>query len=331
MKNQPLAFFWIILLSSLVGGASSERVEKAVRDVISHGAIIECVKIGKPAVAKLLESLKDPSVKWEAKGRIGWALSDIFKEKKNQDPAFLDDLETLATNPDRHICGQTVRALKEFKHPRVRKILKNVAESHPDEYERGGALGTLVDNTDKDRSEIPYFRRFLSDKSPIVRARAAGALGRLGDTSGYGVAMESATSILSDRRKRRGVRREGLIALGYIGDKKAIPFLRGFYEKARSLPQSHEDFRLSGEAFGALLEIEYKSLITIDDRLSYLRSKFRSSFGEARWARWKLEEIDDLRIIEIFKEAAEDKNHPGHEEGLKALYKRGIVEKKWWK
>lgn len=123
MKNWLFAFLAVCLLTHFR----------------QQGAIIECVKIGKPAVPVLLKALKDPGVKWEAKLRIGWALSDIFKEKKNCDPMFLDELEKVAQIPDFFTSDQAVRALTEFRHPRAVEILKKLIENHPDEHIRGGS------------------------------------------------------------------------------------------------------------------------------------------------------------------------------------------------
>ena len=76
------------------------------------------------------------------------------------------------------------------------------------------------------QEHVPYLAALLSHPDPVVRGRAASALGRLQDPG----ALDSLIIALRDGNP--GVQHRAVRALGALGDPRAIPPLRYLYPRA---------------------------------------------------------------------------------------------------
>jgi HEAT repeat protein len=226
--------------SQALGVIGDERAVPALMEVAANdtnlmvqgGAITSLAKIKDPRAVPLLKELswtdfgQDPRLTPSTKNsnRLDNDAVDrlrFFGEEGKQ--ALLEYFETHPDPSRRAFALRTLCRPPLENDPEVRDEIRNAARDPMSEV-RVDVARCLPEKFGEEA--IPLLKSFLEDESPAVRAFASRGLGKLGDRSGYTVAMD----ILKDRSLPNEVRGAAARALGEIGDQNALPTLKEMME-----------------------------------------------------------------------------------------------------
>lgn len=288
------------LKDALVAGRPQEQLS----------AMDELAKRGSPAIDALCDVIENEK-NHRAKERATQTLEKVLSDSSNRNPAAIDRLARLLDNDDRKVVESSARALMHYKkNLRVRELLKRAARNARDKDTRAALLGDVMNASDRDKSEAPFFESFLTDESEHVRLWAAGYLGMLGNARG----LDECRRVLSQEPATDSIRTlqmRAAIAAGRIGNPSLIPQLE-------RMGKSPEYGLASKAARTAILEIRLAQLSTQPERIEYLRSVLTDA-DSVRWGISQLMSMGDARAIEALRWASKNAGNPGAFEASRAL------------
>jgi len=238
-------------------------------------------KAGAHALMDLIEKSTDTT----ARGRAFAGLRQSLENPKNQDKEIFYKLEKMALGDDTKSSYAATSTLMHFKHnPKARAAIKQAIKMQINESIRGELLGALMVNTDRDQSEIPYFRDFfLHDVSEYVKVIAAGYMGRLGDKSGANLCKEILEREPLDKRTKV-LQMRAAIAAGTIGDPQLLPLLEKVgSDKKYGIARS--------DALDAANDIKLGMQPNKDAKLTYLKKALR----EPRSGSWAVNVLVNMK------------------------------------
>jgi len=274
-----LALFLIISL--IVSVAYADKVDEAIRRLEGEGtrkeAIRDIEKIGKPAGPSLIRTAKD--------------------ESKDQNTRI-----------------SAIMLLGKIKAEQARDSLEEILEKDEDKFCREASaigLGRL-----EDKRARPKLKQALSDKSGNVRMRAAWALAKIGDGSGYELALETI------KGKDVTAQLLAIDALEAIGNKEAIPILKQNLESENVWTRIHSKLAIKRLEMLGLSEIE---------RLNFLKETLKDEqFEVNNWAAIELGKIalsdipESQLAIDILRNTVIDSKLPGSYAASKIV--RSLIE-----
>jgi len=288
------------LKNELIAGRPQEQLS----------AMDELAKKGSPAIDALCDVI-EKNKDHRAKERATQTLEKILSESANRSPAAIDKLARMLDNDDRKVVESSARALMYYKrNSRVRELLKRAARNARDKDTRSALLGSVMNASDRDKSEAPFFEGFLTDESEHVRLWAAGYLGLLGNTRGL-VEVRRVLSQEPTTDSIRTLQMRAAIASGRIGDPSLIPQLE-------RIGKSPEHGLASKAARTAILEIRMAQLSTQSERIDYLRNLLTNA-DSVRWGISQLMSMGDAPAIEALRWASKNAGEPGAFEAKRAL------------
>lgn len=265
MKKMLAVFF---IISSVISTASADRIEQAIRKLereeTRKEAIEELEKMGKPAHPSLIKLAKD-------KGK----------------------------EPDIRISA--IILLGKLKDEQVREPLEEILEKDEDKFCREASaigLGKLGD-----KRAILKLKQALNDESGNVRMRAAWALAKMGDNSGYELALETI------KGKDITAQLLAIDALEAIGNKDAIPILKQNLDSENVWTRIHSKLAIKRLEMLGLSETE---------KLNFLKETLKDEqFEVNNWAAVELgkialsESAQSQSAIDILRNTARDGRMPG--------------------
>lgn len=273
-------------------------------------AMYELAKKGSPAIDTLCDVI-EKNKDHRAKERATQTLEKILSESANRNPAAVDKLARLLDNDDRKVVESSARALMYYKrNSRVLELLKRAARNARDKDTRSALLGSVMNASDSDKSEAPFFEGFLKDESEHVRLWAAGYLGLLGNTRGL-VEVRHVLSQEPTTDLTRTLQMRAAIAAGRIGDPILIPQLE-------RIGKSPEYGIASKAARTAILELRLAQLSTQPERIDFLRNLLTDA-DSVRWGISQLMAIGDPPAIEALRWASKNAGEAGAFEAKRAL------------
>lgn len=291
--------------SRLIHGHPAEQ-QAAIMKLANSG------ESGSEALADIVENEKDPM----AKARAGRALQEAALKPENRSKKFFQRLKRLSENENSTVSEQGLIAVMNLKRdPEARKLIKESAKSRRDPQLRAKALGMLLVNTERDKSEVPFLAEFLNDPSEYVRVWAAGYLGELGDARALPFINEVLQRKPQDDKGRALIMRAA-IAAGRIGDSSSLPYL-AVIGKSESYGIAQWDALL------AIKDIELKHKSTDNDRIQYLDAALNEP-TYCRWAALKLSQIKGARVEVVLQQAAKSRNSQISTEAIQTLMSMGI-------
>lgn len=282
-------------------------------------ALIGCVcQSLSAAEGKSVSALIEQSQHGKVENRI-IAISRLGSAKDSHAiPALMQLCEH---DSDPKIRRYAINALGDLRATEALSLITRACFEEPDILAREAAISRLPKFGGA--KTIPVLKKILNgpydSQYPLGQLIAAASLGRLGDPSGYDVAVEALTvaagedGVLGWRKMGAAIR-----ALKDIGDPKAIPHLQKVVEM-----EAHRRFYAAETA----ARLEFQKLESLDERIAYLSNALRNRFGDVRtMAAYKLVLMKEIRALQVVVDAARDKQHPGmgSADGVLNLYfKRG--------
>lgn len=236
------------------------------------------------------------------------ALIEILAESKEDQPikTILGALKVSASAKN-----ELMLKLAEFADQRAKDIIEWYLEYSPNRFSRHIAAVSLGSVGDK--SSIEKLKVASKDYDPALQLYAARALGELGDSSGYDLAIQYLQG--SDLT----LKNQAMYALAMIGKPEAIPLLE--------LELTNKDYREVARL--AISKIEYDHL-TIKKKPGFLRKLLKQESGETvYWAATEFMKLGKEHTQEL-KNIAQRKKYPGLElikEALAAKEKIGNIKK----
>jgi HEAT repeat protein len=274
-------------------------------------AMLALKRAGKSAIPLLLQTLRAPH-DYKAKLRVGATLESILSVPDNQDSATLQDLKMLAASRKYSDVSPVIACISAFKDDvNARQLLREIAQSHPDDSIRARALSGLVANSGNDRNEAPILQRILSsDPSLDVKLAAARELALLGDGSGRRIILEALSQSPNDIRAQKR-QMQAAITAGRIGSLEFVPIL----ERVSKDPKAYMVWKDAAEA---LFEIRVQHSPSQAETFAILREGLRHRLA-AEWAANRLSGLADTTAQSILQEAANDESHPGRDTARRYL------------
>jgi len=265
MKKIPVLFLIISLIVSVV---YADKVDEAIRRLEDQGTRKEATrdieKIGKPAGPSLIRTANDKS-------------------------------------RDQNTRISAIMLLGKIKPEQARDSLEEILEKDEDKFCREASaigLGKL-----EDKRAVPKLKQSLNDESGNVRMRAAWALAKMGDDSGYGLALETI------KGKDVTAQLLAIDALEAIGNKEAIPILKQNLDSENVWTRIHSKLAIKRLEMLGLSEIE---------RLNFLKETLKDEqFEVNNWAAIELGKIalsdipESQAAIDILRNTALDSKIPG--------------------
>ncbi|NLO91671.1 MAG: HEAT repeat domain-containing protein [Elusimicrobia bacterium] len=233
------------------------------------------------AFIEVAEKSKDWSVRKKAFDNLRNSVID----PRNQDQKIQVRLAKLALDTDSQVSREASRVLMHFRgNPQALIALKMAIKQQKDDVTRGHMLSTVLTNTSRNKSEIPYFKEYLiHDPSLYVQVMAAGILGGLDDNSGTEICKQVLS--LSPSESIAMLQRQAVVSAGNIADPVLLLVLQGIVKSGKpSLARSH--------AFDAINNIEFKLKLSKSEKLAYLKQALGRPESK-RWARMTIQSMKD--------------------------------------
>jgi HEAT repeat protein len=249
----------VSLLVAFAPGAdpTPEQLAKTRRDLASTD-----VKVRRETIKHLIHSdqsahllpemralLKDPD--GEVRSTAATAVGNLGAKAEDAIPALIAQLEKDTFKEARETAARALGRIGKAapKNRAAVKPLQKAAAEDADPVTRTVALGALAMMDEDVPAQIAALRKFLSHDDPLVRMKAAHALGMIGKP-----AKAAAPEIAAVLEKETDSHRRGYIgrALGNVGDPEFIPVL----EKAL---KNEKDPGAQGEIRGAIQKLRAKS------------------------------------------------------------------------
>jgi len=232
-----------------------------------------------------LLDLVEKSKEWSVCKKAFDNLINSVKDPKNQDQKIQDRLAKLALDTDSQVSREASRALMHFRgNSKALITLKMAIKQQKNDVIRGHMLSTVLTNTSRNKSEIPYFKEYLiHDPSVYVQVMAAGILGGLGDNSGTEICKQVLSMSPSDSIAI--LQMQAVVSAGNISDPALLPILQGIVKSSKpSLARSH--------AFEAIDNTEFKLKLSKSEKLIYLEQALTRP-ESVRWAKMTIQSMKD--------------------------------------
>lgn len=262
------------------------------------------------------EGIRDEIFYLNRENRLSVNEDSLNKLKPEDSPALIAILdESKEDQPIKTIMGELIVAasaknelvlkLAEFGDRRAKDVVEWYLEHSPDRFSRHIAavsLGSIGDDT-----SIKKLKIALNEPDPALQLYAARALGELGNTSGYDLALQYL------KGADVNLKNQAMYALAMINKPEAIPLL----EQELSNKDCQE------VALLAISKIEYDHL-TMKKKPAYLEKLFKQGSGETvYWAATEYIKLGTKYMNEL-KKIAQQKKYPGI-----ALIKEALAAKEY--